>query len=402
MFNNLSIARLKRGFNHLKRSNLYLKRFIQLNKDEKKAIKLFNVNKKNLPRVFNLDLHIGVIADLEQELKKSKIELTRWSISLHNHLVPGRLPITDPVRYINARKWHLIDSERICKFQERYNKFLKSFDGFICTYSPVFSELYKDLNKPILIVTATRYEAPYTDRQEDWDRFNKYLFSGVKNSKILMYANNLGDADYLTYFTGIRPPVVPSLCEKYLFNTEQNASNLIIAQDKKIIDLIELSTRGIYRDISSLGKPYSWQDLKGCKEVLVFPQNISTMTLFELATAGVPVAVPSRRWITELLENGFYLLNELSFHQILGLDTTNMSSDNPANYNSPTYIDWWLERSDFYNEALMPNVRVVDSVEDLLNKRDEKRHCLPELTVKRNSELSILRNKMITEFNCLL
>lgn len=402
MFNNLSVTRLKRGLNHLKQFNLYLKRFIQLNKDEKKAIKLFNVNKNNLPRVFNLDLHIGVIADLEPELKKSKIELTRWSISLHNHLVPGRLPITDPVRYINARKWHLIDSERIRKFQERYNKFLKSFDGFICTYSPVFSELYKDINKPILIVTATRYEAPYTERQGDWDRFNKYLLSGVKNSKILMYANNLGDADYITYFTGIRPQVVPSLCEKNLFNTEKNATNLIMAHDKKIIELIEFSTCGIYCDISILGKPYNWQDLKSCKEVLVFPQNISTMTLFELATAGVPVAVPSRRWITELLENGFYLLNELSFHQILGLDTTNMSSDNPANYNSPTYIDWWLERSDFYNKALMPNVRVVDSVEDLLKNRDEKRNYLPELTVKRNSELSILRNKMITEFRYLL
>ena len=172
--------------------------------------------------------------------------------------------------------------------------------------------------------------------------------------------------------------------------------------DKKISDLIELSTRGIYRDISILGKPYNWKDLKNCKEVLVFPQNISTMTLFELATAGVPVAVPSRRWITELLDNGFYLLNELSFHQILGLNTTNMSSDNPANFNSPTYIDWWLERSDFYNNALMPNVRVVDSIEDLLKNRNEKRHYLPELTVKRNSELSILRNNMITEFKSVL
>lgn len=402
MLNNLSITRLKRGLNHLKRSNLYLKRFIELKKDEKRAIKLFYVNKKGLPRVFNLDLHIGVIADLEQELKKSKIELTRWSISLHNHLVPDRLPITDPVRYINARKWHLMDCGRINKFQDRYNKFLNTFDGFICTYSPVFSELYRDLNKPILIVAATRYEAPYTQRQGDWDRFNKYLLSGVKNSKILLYANNIGDADYIKYFTGFKPQVVPSLCEKTLFATEQNGQHVTIAHDKKISDLIELSTRGIYRDISILGKPYNWKDLKNCKEVLVFPQNISTMTLFELATAGVPVAVPSRRWIIELLENGFYLLNELSFHQILNLNTNNMSSDNPANFNSPTYIDWWLERADFYNNKLMPNVRVVDSIEDLLKNRNEKRHYLPELTKKRNIELSILRNKMITEFKSVL
>ena len=126
------------------------------------------------------------------------------------------------------------------------------------------------------------------------------------------------------------------------------------------------------------------------------------MTLFELATAGVPVAVPSRRWITELLGNDFYLLNELSFHQVLGLDTTNMSSNNPANYNSPTFLDWWLDRSDFYNEKLMPNVREVDSVGDLLKNRTQKRHNLPELTLKRNSELSRLRKNMIIEFKALL
>lgn len=321
---------------------------------------------------------------------------------MHNHLVPNRLPITDPVRYINARKWHLIDFERIRKFQDRYKKFLNSFDGFICTYSPVFAELYNDLNKPILIVAATRYEAPYTERQKDWERFNTYLISGVKNSKIQIYANNLGDADYINYFTGVKPQVIPSLCEKEIGNTKVNGQHVIIARDKKISDLINSSTQGIYQDISTLGTPYNWKDLKSCEEVLVFPQNISTMTLFELATAGVPVAVPSRRWITELLGNDFYLLNELSFHQVLGLDTTNMSSDNPANYNSPTFLDWWLDRSDFYNEKLMPNVREVDSIEDLLKNRTQKRHNLPELTLKRNSELSRLRKNMIIEFKALL
>jgi len=402
MQNKLSFARFKRGLNHLKRSNLYLKRFIELKADEKKAMKLIYINKKEVPRVFNLDLHIGVIADLEQELKKLKIELTRWSISMHNHLVPNRLPITDPVRYINARKWHLMDFDRILKFQERYKKFLNSFDGFICTYSPVFAELYNDLNKPILIVAATRYEAPYTARQKDWERFNTYLISGVKNSKIQIYANNLGDADYINYFTGVKPRVIPSLCEKEISNTKVNGQHVIIARDKKLSNLINLSTQGIYQDISTLGTPYNWKDLKSCEEVLVFPQNISTMTLFELATAGVSVAVPSRRWIVELLGNDFYLLNELSFHQVLGLDTINMSSDNPANYNSPTFLDWWLDRSDFYNEKLMPNVREVDSIEDLLKNRTQKRHNLPELTLKRNSELSRLRKNMIIEFKALL
>jgi len=193
MQNKLSFARFKRGLNHLKRSNLYLKRFIELKADEKKAMKLIYINKKEVPRVFNLDLHIGVIADLEQELKKLKIELTRWSISMHNHLVPNRLPITDPVRYINARKWHLMDFDRILKFQERYKKFLNSFDGFICTYSPVFAELYNDLNKPIYIFDGgIRYI--YNSDQYAQTDITKYVNPKLRNKYInIRYVFYTGD-----------------------------------------------------------------------------------------------------------------------------------------------------------------------------------------------------------------
>jgi hypothetical protein len=397
-----SFGRFKKGLTYLYKSPLYTRRYFELKNDEKLASSNSYIQKNHAPRLFNLDLHIGVIADIEQGLKESNVDLTRWSISMHNHLVQDRLPVSDPVRYINARKWHLLDESVISKFQKRYRNFLTSFDGFVCTYSPAFAELYKGLNKPILIITATRYEAPYSDRQADWDRLNNYLYTEVKNSKIHMYANNKGDADYLEYFTRIRPEIVPSLCEKDKISHKSNGQKVIIARDQNLINLIETSTNNIYKSIHALGNPYNWQDVKNCEEVLVFPQNISTMTLFELATAGVPVAIPSRRWILELLDNGFYLLNELSFHQVLGLDTTSMSSNNPANYNSPTFLNWWLDRSDFFNETLMPNIRIVDSVSDLVNGTIIMSQDLYEATSKRNKTITLLRKGMIEKFKASL
>ena len=396
--NKISIPRIKRGLIHLKKLPLYLRRLKQLNNDENLALNVNLLTKHAVPRVFNLDLHIGVIADLEQELAGHSIELTRWSISMHNHLVSGRLPITDPVRYVNSRKWHLLNESIIYKFQNRYQKFLKSFDGFISTYSPVFAELYRGFNKPILIVAATRYEAPYTNRQGDWDRFNKYLISGVKNSEIFLHANNKGDADYLSYFTGIKVQTVPSLCEKGKISHEHEGRRVIISNDQKLVHYIESSTRKLFNSISVLGIPYLWTDLIHCKEILVFPQNISTMTLFELATAGVPVAVPSRRWVKELLHNGYLLLNELSFHQILGLDTSKMSPNNPGNYNSASYLDWWLDRADFYSSSLMPNVRIVDSIEELVSGQNDIISDLNRLTELRNVELKQKRHAMIKNF----
>lgn len=398
MCQKLSISRLKRGTNHVKKLPLYIKRLHQLKKDENIAT-TYNVLSSNCnARLFNLDLHIGVIADLEIEITKKSMSLTRWSISSHNHLVSDRLPVTDPVRFVNARKWHLLNDSIIDKFQNKYGKFLKSFDGFVCTYSPVFAELYRGFNKPILIVAATRYEAPYTNRKKDWNRFNKYLVEGVDNSRIALYANNQGDADYLDYFTGLKTKVVPSYCEKSGITSIRNGPRVIISKDQKLTKQIEFSTDNFFRSVSILGTPYQWNDLTKCTEVLVFPQNISTMTLFELATAGVPVAIPSRRWIKELIANDFNLLNELSFHQILGLSTTEMPSHSPANYNSDEYLDWWLNRADFFNQSLMPNVRVVDSVEDLIDNTLNFHTNLYTQTVSRNLEVVKKRGEMISHF----
>lgn len=379
----------------------YIRRWFQINQDVKKMLRTSEKrNKVKLPpHLFNLDLHIGVISDIEQGLKESSIALTRWSISSSNHLLPDRLPVSDPVRYVNARRWCTLNDDLIDQFQKKYKRFLDSFDGFICTYSPVFAELYRGLNKPILIVAATRYETPYTDREVDWNRFNKFLVKGVANSEIIIHANNRGDADYINYFTGLDPTVTPSLCEKLSVKTNFDGPRVIISRDKKLVRYIENQSSYAYRDISTLGQTYIWKDLVKCSEVLIFPQNISTMTLFELATAGVPVAVPSRNWIHELIGEGFQLLGELTFHQLLGLPTTKMPADSPANYTSSLYLDWWIDRADFYNHKLMPNVRIVDSVKQLLKySRVVNSLESPTQISIRNLEIKESRNQMISDF----
>jgi hypothetical protein len=34
-------------------------------------------------------------------------------------------------------------------------------------------------------------------------------------------------------------------------------------------------------------------------------------------------------------------------------------------------LDWWLDRSDFYNRELMPNVRVAENYEELMLSEQE-------------------------------
>ena len=145
-----------------------------------------------------------------------------------------------------------------------------------------------------------------------------------------------------------------------------NTRRVILSRDESVARQFSAQTNGVFQPISALGNPYSWRDLLACEEVFVLPQNISTMTLFELATAGVPVAVPGRSWMKELAAAHRTVLGELTYTQLLGLETRDMSAEDPRNWASPGYLDWWLDRADFYDPDLMPNVRVADSLEELL------------------------------------
>ena len=150
-------------------------------------------------KVFNLDVHISVIADLAVEMRYHKIRMTRWSLSSHNFVTRRLFRGPDPVDVVNAETWTSLDDNMIDEFQNRYRRFLNSFDGFVCTYPPAFAELYRDLGKPILVVAATRYEAPYTRDCEQWRRFNEYLLREMAAGRMIMAANNRADQDYIRF-----------------------------------------------------------------------------------------------------------------------------------------------------------------------------------------------------------
>lgn len=348
------------------KATLIARRLREMRREERSSIKTARtLQSRSRPRLFNLDLHIGVIADLERECRAQHADLTRWSISAHNHLVEDRLPITDPVRHVNSRSWRRMDPRLIDRFQDRYSRWLKTFDGFVCTYSPTFAELFDGLGKPTLIVAATRYEVPYSGQPEQWTRFDEFLSAGVRAGSIHLYANNRGDADYVTLRTGIEIPVTPSLCEREPRAwTGQSGRRVVIARDPHLVAEIDLTTGGAFTDISVLGRPYRWEDLLACEEVFVLPQNISTMTLFELATAGVPVAVPDRQWLRALRSSGRAALAELTFHELDKLPVPQDASV-AVNYRASEYLDWWMDRADFFDPELMPNVRTVSSIAEL-------------------------------------
>ena len=214
--------------------------------------------------------------------------------------------------------------------------------------------------------------------------------------------NNRGDADYFEHFVGNGVDVVPSVCDYQSPSpTLGNGRSIVLGRSGPALDAVLAAGGGRWSTAAeAYGTPHSWLDLSASREVLVIPYNVSTMTLFELATAGTPVAVPGPSLLKELVAIDDQVLSELSFFQVKGLSAEGLESDNPNNFLSGTFVDWWLERADFYNADLMPNVRIVDDFDDLREPSGDRRGDSQYWTgaLDRNEALKSRRATLIGDF----
>jgi hypothetical protein len=317
-------------------------------------------------KLFNLDLHVSVIRDITMGLAGKEVDVTSWSISRHNHMFRNFFTAPDPVRYINARNWQKLDERLISNFLEYYKKHLDQYDGFIVTHTPVFHQIFESLGKPILIINSTRYESPHTNNLDKWRRLDQSLIESVKNGRSHIYSNNTADSKYLEYFTGLKSDVVPSLCD-YTGATWNNARAERVYLMNRIHPHLHNRLAHLQTWKSSgevFGSRFSWNQMQTVGAVFLIPYNVSTMQLFELATAGIPVVVPSKQFLTELFLDSL-ALQEVSNFKLENLSIDDLAAGDPNNYKSPEFLQFWLDSADFYNRDLMPNVRTIDSFEEL-------------------------------------
>ena len=167
-------------------------------------------------RFFNLDLHIAVIADVKDILKRlygDAVVIDDWSISGHTwvfHKPPTR------VKVVNGDTWKHLDTAMVKQFIDTYASHLSTYDGFIVTHTPVFCRLFEPFGKPIIMVNSCRYDQPYCMPNYynaiELDALNQCLQRLHRNGQLIAISNNLADRDYLYLATGIPSDHIPSLC----------------------------------------------------------------------------------------------------------------------------------------------------------------------------------------------
>lgn len=316
-------------------------------------------------KLFNMDLHISVIEDLKYILKDlygEKIEITKWSLSSHSHIFGEERKNPE---IINSSTWNNITEEMIIEFAKKYSSFLETFDGFIVTHTPIFCLIYERFNKPIILINSCRYEQPYcwNNNINMWNKMNIKLLDMYEKNILTVISNNKADNEYIQLGTNVKSKHIPSLClytkETYFPLRKNFMLNL------SSVTKFSLNDHHLISRKEELPHNYKWSELYNHKGIIHFPYEISTMSIFEQYSANIPLFFPSKNYLKQLIKNQDYHIQ--SRYQIMYGINPYHSTLRKALHND-YWIDYWVERADFYDEENMKYIIYFDSIEDLFEK----------------------------------
>lgn len=308
-------------------------------------------------RLFNLDLHISVIADLTHNLKHlygEQFEITNWSISGHSWVFKNESKKT---LHITADNWRNITQMQIDSFINEYREMLSEYDGYIVTHTPVFVLLYESFRKPIILINSCRYDQPFCWNPNDelLSRLNKTMVRLQQQKLLIAISNNRADQEYLFKGSGVVSHYIPSLCEytnaTYTPSTEKQ--NGIMISNEHITPPTAIPK-------SSLGR-FKWKELYTYPFFIHIPYEISTMTMFEQYSAGCPLLFPTPRLLLELLST-----NSIHFYGPYSNRTPMCSPLLEECLSSKERMLWWIKRADYYDQSNFYGCTYFDTFDELL------------------------------------
>jgi hypothetical protein len=284
-----------------------------------------------------MDAHISVIADLKT--MGLDIDITDWTLSNHAWVFGKE---RDNPKHINADTFKSINHDMISKFQEEYDNFLSEFDGFIVCHVPAFAMIYEKYNRPIIWINSCRFDLPFCWSRDMSMRSDFIACLQRLNLKKLLYpiSNNKADQLYTLKSTNIKTEHIPSLCLYTKIKYEPIFSTFLCYNGTLQSNLI--TNR---QDIGN----FDWNIIGKYKGIIHFPYEISTMSMFEHFSAGIPLFFPSKSFINECCK----------------LQTLNSYWGEDLPIKELRDINTWINLSDIYSIFNSPNTYYFNSIPHL-------------------------------------
>ena len=288
-----------------------------------------------------MDLHISIIADFKSVCPD--VEVVDWCLSGHAWVMKRQ---QDYPEHINPATWKYLNLNMIQKFQDKYDSFLKTFDGFIVGFASSFAMIYEKYNKPIVMMNAVRYDIPFcwTNDTTMLTKYHECLERLYRNELLTIVSNNKGDQAYTQKGAGIPCDYIPSLC---LYTNTQYAPTkpTFLCVNGSIPDHPLITMK------KALPTPYEWSDITSFRGIINFPYEVSLMSAFEHFTAGCPLFFPSKT---------YWKANPHIQTMLLY-----WGDRVPPYLEEFRDLNRWIDLADMYHVFQSPNTYYFDSIEHL-------------------------------------
>ena len=304
-----------------------------------------------MKKLLNIDLHISVIADINDIFKRidETIQIEDWCLSGHNWVLnkPAK-----QLAVLNNSSWKNLNMQLIDNFIKTYDEKLKTFDGFICCHPNSFVLIFEIYNKPIFVINTCRYDMPFC-WNNNYEMINELhnSFIRLQEKKLLSFiSNNKADNQYFKLGNPtINTQIIPSLClyTDMLWNPEKNNNKFLLYSGDIPLKHHKIINR------SEIGR-FKWENLMEFKGIIHLPYEASTMSIFEQISSEIPLFFPSKSFLKYLWEN------KIINHQMTYWNHNNCIT--PSYLSQTNNCNFWIERADYYD---IEGIYYFDSFEHL-------------------------------------
>ncbi|CAF3644643.1 unnamed protein product [Rotaria sp. Silwood1] len=333
--------------------------------------------------VWTNDYHISPIRDIKHQLTSLNVRFIDKSLSGHCYLTNT---CAKNLKILNSDNGMSTDVKLHKQFYEVYknDSEMNQVNIFMCFHPVAMCEIFMPFNRTLIVIASTRYELARFSK-EDWTKLNTNLQIIASDPRNVIAGNNLYDAEYIRYFTGIKTIVLPSLCaytkasykprfQKPFIIANMNAKSfrskfMSLLTDSFKRMKISVRVRHI-RDIYKVH--YQYFQLAQHPGIIYIPYQVSVMSLFEHYRMNIPLFFPSLDLLTEW-HYTYRVVNERTWDGISG-NIKNASKisgvlgpdiPDPNNEFDRDAIRYWLKFADFYQ---WPHIIYFNSTDELVTK----------------------------------
>lgn len=197
-------------------------------------------------------------------------------------------------------------------------------------------------------------------RNKFWMRFARDLKSG----KIIAIASNRYDQEYIRFYTGISVPLIKPAPHHVVPSgaSHKEQSHLLGPTN---VNLESPAVKHLLRDIRdltplrSIYPNFDFKDLSQHPGIVLLPYSIYSISLVEYEFLGIPIFVPSDRW---LMENN--ILDDVQLFPLYGrrAEIQEYSADRVTSSPNSDGLDSWL---DFAYWKDIAGTVIWDSIDEL-------------------------------------